>query len=350
VNAEGWSVVRARAPLRISFAGGGSDILDFSAEHGGAVLSTTIARYAYASLWRGPHSFQIDLPNLGVSEVIDPSVAAAPAVEFARLALCNVAETFAGRIELWSECPAGSGLGSSSALIVALVAARRRFLEDEGVADPHSIAVEAYETERVRLGIQGGMQDQFAAAYGGFNFMTFASLEGVVVQPLAVSDAVLQELRYRGMLVPTGRTRVSGHILERQIDAMRRPASVARSLVREIRDLAYEARAALEYGSIDDFAATVDAGWQLKRRLDGAISSSDIDGLCEGLKQNGAAAAKLLGAGGGGYVLAIAGADARPALQRYVEGLGARAETFDYEADGVCAWRALEHEAVAARR
>ncbi len=349
-DAEGWAVVRARAPLRISFAGGGSDILEFAARYGGAVVSTTIARFAYASLWRGSRCFQVDLPNLGISEVIDPHVAAAPALEFARLALGNAAGRFGGRVELWSECPAGSGLGASSALIVALVAARRRFLEGSAAAAPHAIAVEAYETERVRLGIQGGMQDQFAAACGGFNFITFDSLERVRVQRLTLSDALRQELRYRSLLVATGATRASGGILERQIGALRRPASEALTLVRQIRDLAYEARAALECGSIDDFARTVDAGWRLKRQVDGAISTSEIDGLCDGLKAHGAAAVKLLGAGGGGYVLAIAAADARPALQRYIEGLGVRAETFDYEDAGVRAWCAREREPALAAR
>jgi len=332
------TAVRARAALRVSFAGGGSDIAEFAEEHGGAVLSMTIKRFAYASLWRDRHCFKVDLPNLGISEVVDPRVACSPEIEFARRALDGRASEFRGGVELLSDCPAGSGLGSSSALMVALVAARRWLFEDERSLEPQSIAAEAYELEREGLGIQGGMQDQYAAAFGGFNFMRFHGRNDVDVEPVRISDATRRELRYRMVLVPTGRCRSSGGILGRQIAGLSTRGSPVATLLGEMRDLAYDARRELEAGSIDGFAEAVQEGWELKRRVDSAICDSEIAALCEALLRGGARAVKLLGAGAGGYVLAIASGSGRAALEQTVQELGALAETVDYEPDGVLAW------------
>ena len=340
LRAPSWNAVRARAALRVSFAGGGSDIAEFAEQHGGAVLSMTIKRFAYASLWRDKHCFKVDLPNLGISEVVDPRVSASPQVEFARRALGDLVAGFTGGLELLSDCPAGSGLGSSSALIVALVAARRWLFENQYRLDPQVIAAEAYEVEREGLGIQGGMQDQYAAAFGGLNFMRFLGRNQVEVEPVRVSDSTLRELRYRMLRVSTGRCRSSAGILGRQIAALGKRGSAVPSLLREIRDLAYEARRALEEGSIDVFAQAVQEGWNLKRRVDSGICDSEIGGLCEALLAGGARAVKLLGAGGGGYVLAIARGNGRASLEQAVQNLGARAEAIDYEPDGVLAWAA----------
>jgi D-glycero-alpha-D-manno-heptose-7-phosphate kinase len=338
VHAQSPMVVRARAPLRVSFAGGGSDIVEFADQHGGAVFSTTINRFAYASLRKGGHSFRVDLPNLGISEVVDPDVASSSPVEFARRALGGAVNGFAGGLELFCDCPAGSGLGSSSALMVALVAARRRFLENEETLDPQQVAAEAYEVERERLGIKGGMQDQYAAAFGGFNFMRFLGRNQIEVEPVRISDAVLQELRYRMLLLSTRRFRSSARIISRQIAALGQKGSAVPRLLCEIRDLAYAARRALEGGSIDLFAQAIREGWELKRRVDPAIAGCGIDDLCQSFLAGGARAVKLLGAGGGGYILAIAESSGRAALERVIEDLGGTPETIDYEPCGVVAW------------
>jgi D-glycero-alpha-D-manno-heptose-7-phosphate kinase len=338
------TAVRARAPLRVSFAGGGSDIVEFAEEHSGAVLSMTIKRFAYASLWREHHCFKVDLPNLGISEVVDPRVACSPEIEFARRALDGRAEEFRGGVELLSDCPAGSGLGASSALMVALVAARRRLFDGECAPDPATIAAEAFELEREGLGIQGGMQDQYAAAFGGFNFLRFHGRNRVDVEPVRITEETRRELRYRMVLVPTGRCRSSGGILRRQIAGLSARGSPVSALLREIRNLAYDARRELEAASIDGFAYAVQAGWELKRHVDAAICDGETGDLCDRLLRGGAQAVKLLGAGGGGYVLAIAGSSGRAALEQTVQQLGARAETVDYEPNGVRAWLA-EREA-----
>ena len=330
--------VRARAPLRVSFAGGGSDITEFAEQHGGAVVSMTIKRFAYASLWRDRHTFKVNLPNLGISEVVDPRVLASPQIEFARRALGEQAAQFRGGLELLSDCPAGSGLGSSSALMVALVAARHRFLDGRERLDAGTIAAEAYAVEREQLGIHGGMQDQYAAAFGGLNFIRFTGRNMVDVEPLRVAPSTLGELRYRMLLVSTGRVRSSGGILSRQIAALRDNHSRVPALLLELRDLAYEARRALESGCIDEFALAVREGWDLKRRVDRGICDAEIGSLCEALLANGARAVKLLGAGGGGYVLVIARSFARASLEETARKLGVVAESIDYEPQGVMAW------------
>jgi D-glycero-alpha-D-manno-heptose-7-phosphate kinase len=304
------------------------------------VLSMTVNRFAYASLWRDEHSLKIDLPNLGISENVDPQVAASPEVEFARRALGARASGFSGGLELLSDAPAGSGLGSSSALLVALVAAKLSLFDGRHRHDAQAIASEAYWLEREELGIQGGMQDQYAAAYGGLNFMRFLGRDQVVVEPLRISEATVRELRYRMLLIPTGRCRSSAGILSRQIAALGAPLSPVPALLREIRDLAYAARRALEAGALDTFAEAVQDGWELKRRVDTAICDDDIGRLCEALLAGGARAVKLLGAGGGGYVLAIAHGSARAALECTVTRLGITAEAVDYEPDGVRSWTA----------
>jgi D-glycero-alpha-D-manno-heptose-7-phosphate kinase len=181
------------------------------------------------------------------------------------------------------------------------------------------------------------MQDQYSAAFGGFNFMRFSGRTQVEVEPVGISDAVLQELRYRMLLLSTRRFRSSAQIISRQIEALGQEGSAVPSLLCEIRDLACAARRALEGGSIDLFAQAIQDGWELKRRGDSAIAGAGIDDLCQSLLAKGARR-EAAGCRGGGYILAIAESNGRAALEQAIEDLGGTPETIDYERCGVVAW------------
>ena len=217
-------LIRARAPLRISFAGGGTDVPPFPEREGGAVLSATINRYAFASLRTrtdrqvtvrvarlrplgrvrdrraGPFDGDLDLAKAAVQRLLDRELAGFD-------------------LFLHSNAPPGSGLGSSSAMVVALVG----LLQERyrlALTD-YAIAEIAHQVEREDLGIRGGLQDHYAATFGGFNYIEFAG-DRVVVNPLRIHPDMVNELEHNLLLVYTGRTRLSDHLIDDQIAALRR--------------------------------------------------------------------------------------------------------------------------------
>lgn len=212
---------RARAPLRLSFCGGGTDVSPYPEEHGGCVLSATINHYAYASL-RPRRDSRLTLASLDYDLVakydhprrlefdgqLDLLKAAVRALRVKRGA------------DLWthSDAPPGSGLGASSTLMVALIGVLREWLRLE--LTPYEIAELAYRVERVDLKLAGGRQDQYAAAFGGFNFIEFHP-DGTVVTPLKLRRETLEELEYRLLLCYMGQTRQSARIIERQTKSYR---------------------------------------------------------------------------------------------------------------------------------
>jgi len=227
------SYFRARAPLRISLCGGGTDVSPYPEEHGGMVLSATINQYAHASL-RPRRDSRLTLASLDYDMVARYDHPRRIKLDGNLDLIKAVVRAFKVRrgADLWvhSDAPPGSGLGSSSTLVVALIGVMgewlRRPLPDYGVAEL------AYRIERVDLGLAGGRQDQYASAFGGFNFIEF-NADGTVVNPLRIRSDVLNELEYRLLLCYMGQTRQSAKIIERQTAAYRAgEASVVEALRR----------------------------------------------------------------------------------------------------------------------
>jgi D-glycero-alpha-D-manno-heptose-7-phosphate kinase len=296
----------ARAPLRISFAGGGTDVPPYPATHGGAVLSVTIDRCATADLRpRADGGYHVQSRDLRARAAFAPHELTFDGhLDLVKAVLRDLAARRPGRgldLTLATDAPPGSGLGSSSALVVAMLgavgAAPRR------ARPPAELARTAYQVERVDLKIEGGMQDQYAAAYGGLNFIEFHGDDQVEVRPLRVAAATLEALERSLVLAWSGSSRTDGGILRRQVDAVLGGSASSLASLRALKALAEAMRDALLDGDLATFAEGLHQGWEHKRRLTSGIATPRLEELYAVGQAAGAAGGKVLGAGGGGFLL-----------------------------------------------
>jgi D-glycero-alpha-D-manno-heptose-7-phosphate kinase len=332
-------IVRSKAPLRVSFAGGGTDVSPYAEERGGCALNCTIDKYAYASLV--PQSGdEIHVESLDYDVVADYS--AAELLQFdGQLDLVKAVIRHFGHgkgmeLLLHSDAPPGSGLGSSSAMVVALIGLfkcwKRLPLTD------YELAELAYKIERIDVGIQGGRQDQYAATFGGFNFIEFYG-KTVVVNPLRIAAHTLNELEYRLMLCYTGSTRLSANILKEQVEGyVERVSDVTRALD-ESKDLAEQMKRALLRGELHDFGAHLHQAWEAKKRFATHITNSHIDEMYDAARRLGALGGKITGAGGGGYLLLYCSFRKRHIIAEQLEKMGGKVVEFGFEFQGVQTWQ-----------
>ena len=295
-----------RAPLRISFAGGGTDVPPYPASHGGAVLSATISRSATA--WLRPRAdgdYHVESLDLMARAAFAPDELAFDGhLDLVKAVLRDLTRERPGRgldLTLATDAPPGSGLGSSSALVVAMlaavaVAAGRRL-------DPAELAWRAYQVERIDLKVDGGMQDQYAAAFGGLNFIEFSGDDHVEVRPLRVPPATCHALEGSLLLAWSGAGRTDDGILRRQVDGVLGGSATSLASLGAIKALAFAMRDALVAGDLGAFADGLHEGWQQKRHLATGIATPRLDELYATGRRAGAAGGKVLGAGGGGFLL-----------------------------------------------
>ncbi len=332
------TIYRSKAPLRISFAGGGTDVSPYPEERGGVVLNTTISHYAYCTIVpRGDDTVQAHSLDYDTVAKFDRSDAWSKSDELALVrAVVNKMDVPTGLdLFLHSDAPPGSGLGSSSTLVVALIGLMRHWLR-RPMTD-YEIAELAYEVERVDMAIAGGRQDQYAATFGGFNFIEFLP-DAVVVNPLRIPADTVNELEYRLLLCYTGVTRMSGNILSTQIQGyVEKRADVVAALDR-IKAITLDMKNALLLGQLDDFGAMFDYAWQNKKRLASAISNAHIEELYDVARKAGALGAKVSGAGGGGFLLIYCPFDRKHRIAEALEKAGGRIAPFAFEPNGIQAW------------
>ena len=330
------SLIRAKAPLRVSFGGGGTDLASYYEERGGAVISATIDRFAYGTL----------IPREGrditIKSLDFDVVAKFPGTEelrydgnldLVKAVVKNFHPDQGLDLFLHSEAPPGSGLGSSSTMVVALIGLFKHWkglpLTDYDVADL------AYRLEREDLGIQGGKQDQYAATFGGFNFIEFHR-DTTIVNPLKIKSSILNELEYRTLLVYTGKTRLSSNIIQEQQQRTRTGTNV--DALDATKALALRMKNALLQGKLDLLGELLHEGWEQKRKFASKISSPEIEKLYEVARQHGALGGKVLGAGGGGYMLMYCDFERKHEVAREMERLGARPSAVRFEANGLQTW------------
>jgi D-glycero-alpha-D-manno-heptose-7-phosphate kinase len=331
---------RSTAPLRLSFAGGGTDVAPFPDLEGGVVANATIDRYAYAAL-RPRHDGRIGIASVDLGRAVSYGVEELTGAE-GRLDLVTGAirrllpEGCPGfDIFLHTDAPPGSGLGSSSTLVVALVGVLNEFAGIHRTSQ--EVAELAYAIERVELGIGGGLQDQFAAAFGGFNLMT-CDAGGVRVEPLRLSSEVAWELEQGLVLCYLGSTRPSDRIIDDQTARLRRGEGATVEALRAQKRLAGEIASALRERRLDDFGALLAAAWEEKKRLSPRITTPFIDAVYDEARRHGALGGKVTGAGGGGHMLLYAPGGARHRVAEAVEAMGATVAPFGFTRDGVRSW------------
>lgn len=335
----GTLTVRSKAPLRISFAGGGTDVPPYSDEKGGAVLSATIDKYAYATLIpardRTTKIESLDYDIVAKYHAKHELIYNGE-LDLVKAVLKNMNRDLVPvHLFIHSDAPPGSGLGSSSTMIVAMIGAFMHWLK-RPMTD-YEIAELAYHIERKELKIAGGKQDQYAATFGGFNFIEFNG-PTTIVNPLRISKDTINELEYRLLLCYTGRTRVSGEILKTQIKGYVEKKGKVEEALDSTKQLAIEMKNALLHGRIEDIGELLDSGWQTKKRFASGITNPQIDRLYSAAKKSGAIGGKLLGAGGGGYLLLLCKFDKKHHVAKAMEKEGGQAVEFAFDRQGLQMW------------
>jgi len=317
------TTTRARAPLRLGFGGGGSDIPAYSSQFGGCILNATISMYAYASVVPSRSGFiEIHLPDLpykeqfSTTEILDFDRSSPSAL--IRGILSRFFTTYGPlppmEVTAWSDAPAGSGLGSSSTLVVAICNAIASAL---GIPlGEYDLAHLAYEIERIDMKMAGGQQDQYAAAFGGVNFMEFHTDGSILVNPLRIKNAVLSELESSLLLYFTGVSRLSANIIQDQISSVSSGTGGSTDAMHRLKEEALSMKRSLLRGEIPAFYTALNQGWEEKKKTSRSISSSQIESIVETAKKSGAQAAKLSGAGGGGFIMFFVAPEMRQSVAK----------------------------------
>lgn len=339
-------MVRSRSPLRLGIAGGGSDVSPYSDQYGGQVLNVTIDLYAYCTIQLVDEPIvefvAMDL-GMSYSGSATSNISLDGRLNLHKAVYNRIVRQFQGgspfgvRILTYSDAPPGSGLGSSSSMVVAIIVAfREAFMLPLGDYD---VAHLAYEIERVDCALAGGKQDQYAATFGGFNFMEFYSGDRVVVNPLRVSRHIENELKCRLMLFFTGVSRDSARIIEDQIlNTNRLEGGVSLESMHEIKRNALDLKERLLKGDLDGVAELFQASWEAKKRLSAAISNPHIESAADTALNAGANAIKVSGAGGGGFMMILADPEVHPTINRALAQLGGYCQKFQFTHFGAEAW------------
>lgn len=342
--------VHARAPLRLGLAGGGTDVAPYCDLYGGQVLNATIGLFTHCHLERldgrecrftaSDFGEQVVLPR-DAPETVD---GAGDPLRLHRAVHARFVRDYLGRatapavrMTTYADAPPGSGVGSSSALVVAMV---RAYAELFGVGlGDYEVARLAWEIERRDCGLAGGRQDQYAAAFGGFNFMEFGRDDHVVVNPLRLKRELADDLESRLLLYYTGRSRESARIIESQIAAASEPDGDAVQAMHTLRQAAVEMKEALLKGRIRTVLEVLGDSWQAKKRAAKTISNPQIDAIADAALAAGAQGLKISGAGGGGFMMIAVDPSQRWDVVRALEPLGGRFFTFTFVEQGALAWK-----------
>lgn len=333
-------LIRSKAPLRISFAGGGTDVPPFCDERGGAVLNSTIDRYAYCTISpRDDREITIRSLDYGVVEkwqangdmfTYDGNLDLIKAV----LNHFEVSRGF--DMFLHCEAPPGSGLGSSSTVIVSIIGAMAEWLNEP--LSQYDIANLAYGLERKELGLAGGKQDQFAAVFGGFNFMEFNGAQ-TIVTPLRVKTDILNELHYQLLLGNTGKTRASANIIQSQTARYMEGDEQVVDALENTKRLARETKDSLMRGNIRHIGELLNESWEQKKRFTSKISNDRLDSVYKTALANGAIGGKISGAGGGGFMFFICEYDRKHIVANELTKMGVDIVNYNFDKYGLQTWR-----------
>ena len=292
-------IIRARAPLRISFGGGGTDVEPFPTKKGGCVLNSTIDKYVYTTVSpRSDGKLVVNSLDMGVNEEVKDFVYGSK-IDLVKAVLKNLGVSSGAEVSINSEAPPGSGLGGSSTVVISLIGALQKWL---GLPrDNYQLAKLAYKIEREELGIKGGYQDQVAAAFGGFNFVEFNPGGKFVVTPLRIDEDIIDEMQASLFLCNIGKTRNSSDVIERQVKSLE--SGQNEEFLDEMKKICYQMKDALLTGNLEEFVFLMDQTWQEKKKLAEGIANPEIDALYNIARISGAKAGKVTGAGGGGHML-----------------------------------------------
>lgn len=305
-------IIRSKAPLRLGLAGGGTDVAPFCDEYGGYVLNVTIGLYAYCtieptkdgkiSFFASDRDEYFECESTSKIE-LDEKLLLHKGVYNRIVKDYNHGKPLSFKMTTYADVPAGSGLGSSSTMVVALIKAYMEWLNlPLGEYDTANLA---YEIERIDLGLSGGMQDQYSATFGGLNFMEFLGGKRVIVNPLRIKNWIKNEFENSLILYYLGASRDSAKIITEQIKNVEKKNRKNIDAMLETKEKAVIMKEAILKGDFEAFAKCLNSGWEAKKRMASVISNKEIDDIFNYVMSNGGKAAKISGAGGGGFMMII---------------------------------------------
>lgn len=337
--------MRARSPLRLGLAGGGTDTSPYSDTHGGAILNATLSMYAYASLeptddnkivlHAVDNHQHLELPSteqLQLNGQLDllKGVYNRVVREFTKKALSFKLTTFV-------DVPPGSGLGSSSTLAVTILGVFAEWLKLP--LGEYDLAHLAFEIERLDLNMAGGKQDQYAAAFGGFNFMEFYADDKVIVNPLRIKQDYINELEFNILLYHTGTSRLSSKIIEAQTKNVVEKKEKSVEAMHHLKEQAVFMKEALLKGKIDAIGEILNYGWTSKKQLATEITNPVIDEIYEDAIKAGATGGKISGAGGGGFMMFYCPGNTRYQVIESLTKFGGEFRRFQFADHGLTSWK-----------
>jgi D-glycero-alpha-D-manno-heptose-7-phosphate kinase len=344
-------IVRSKAPLRLSFGGGGTDVPPYTHERGGVVLNSTINKYAYCTVKESSEdeisvtSLDYDIiakyhsdKDLVYNGELDLVKAAIKRIRTMPLEGSNRTLDML-RMFMHSDAPPGSGLGSSSTMAVALVGAMTHWLQLP--LTNYEIADLAYKIEREDLKIEGGYQDQYASSFGGFSFIEFKG-DTIIVNPLKIRRSTLNEFEYCLLLCYTGATRLSANIIKDQVGGFIRGNKTVVNALDETKNLAISMKEALLRGNLTEFGELLHSAWENKKKFSSKVTNETINKMYERAREAGALGGKLLGAGGGGYLMFYCDFEKVNKVAETLEGLKGEIVDFSFERSGLQTWEVEE--------
>lgn len=341
VRTKNYPTVRGQAPLRISFAGGGTDLPYFFSEHGGAVLSATVDKYCYATMVkRADKKIIIDTDLSPEKEIVVKSINELKydgKLDLIKAIINIMKPDFGFELFMYNDIPPGRGLGSSASAAI-LIASLLNHLQETNF-DAYKLAEIAYRAEREELKIKGGWQDQYAAVTGGFNFMEFNGNKSIIY-PLRLKEEVVNELNHRLLLCFVGKEHQSGELHSHQEDSFKSKPEDSILILNALKNIAIEMKDVLLTNNLDIFGKLLHDSWENKKILSRHVSNGLVDRLYEIGLNNGADGGKLLGAGGGGYILFSCQPRKRNRLTNALQKNGGQIMNFNFEFRGTQVWTA----------
>jgi D-glycero-alpha-D-manno-heptose-7-phosphate kinase len=325
-----------RSPVRISFGGGGTDLPSYYEQFGGAVLSTAINKYFYTILGnRGDGRIQIissDLRLFGNWTDLTALSAHNSGLEIPLAVLQDLGADLAADLFLASEIPPGTGLGSSASVCVNLLKVLTTYLRCP--LSKYDLAERAFRITRFGLKRHVGKQDEYAAAFGGLNYIRFSPDGATQVEPLHLDPGVLTTLQSNLMLFFTGAAHHSWDILADQEESTRLAAGPAVEALHQVKEAAALMKEALLCGDLEHFGNLLDDAWQAKKRVSNRISNPHIDGLYQTAREHGALGGKITGAGGGGFLLLYSEPACHDAVRSAMQREGVQEMAFAFDGQG----------------
>lgn len=346
-------IIRSKAPLRLGLAGGGSDVSPYSDIYGGLILNATINLYAYCTIEETQDNvITINAFDAGCHKAypkgkyleIDGNASLIKGV-YNRVVKDFDLDAMSFKITTYNDAPAGSGLGTSSTMVVCILKA---FVEWQNLPlGDYEISKLAYEIERKDLGLSGGKQDQYAAAFGGFNYMEFLPNGIVIVNPLKIKRWIIDELEASMLLFFTGKSRSSAAIIEEQKKNTSDGNNDAIEAMHKIKQSAVDMKLAILKGDIDSFANIIREGWENKKKMANNITNPIIQEAMDTAIAAGAKAGKVSGAGGGGFIMFVVEPTRKKEVEMALKKLNGFVMPFQFSDGGAHGWKIYSTDSVA---